>query len=189
MPISTGNRKVPYPNVSLIPIIDCANCAVCKRDCYAVRAYRLRATARNAWGRNSELAHRQPTEYWGMIAKYIQRHAPRFFRYHVAGDILHQRYLDNMMELAHRHHNTRFMAYTKQFSLNYSGLPGNLCISFSRWPGDREIDNGGLPQVWMQDGTDDRVPDDAIKCSGYCGDCRICWYLNDIGRDVYIPKH
>jgi hypothetical protein len=65
----------------------------------------------------------------------------------------------------------------------------NLAIIFSAWPGMR-FDNPHHHRVaWMQDETETRVPEDAIRCPGNCETCGLCYELSRLGRDVVFYKH
>ena len=45
------------------------------------------------------------------------------------------------------------------------------------------------PEGTMQDGTETRVPEDAIRCPGNCETCGLCYELPRLGRDVVFHKH
>jgi hypothetical protein len=83
---------------------------------------------------------------------------------------------------------TIFLAFTKRYDLEYSEIPENLTIIFSMWPGVPDTAPRGFPRAWMQDGTEDRVPDDALESPGICHNCGMCWQLAKIGRDVVFHK-
>jgi hypothetical protein len=186
MPISRGNTKVPYPNVSLTPVESCGNCEGCKAKCYALKAYRQYPNVRTAWDINLE--HAKDGSLFVEIENYLCKHKPRFFRWHVAGDILDQVYLDHMCQLADVHPETKFLAFTKMYHLDYSRKPENLTIVFSAWPG-QPMPETTMPISWVQDGTETRIPDNALECPGNCGSCGMCWSLPKLGRDVYFHIH
>lgn len=89
---------------------------------------------------------------------------------------------------------TQFLVFTKAFAVvnayeNVRALPSNLAVIFSAWPGMR-IDNPHRHCIaWMQDGTEDRVPKDAVECPGNCENCGICFRLPKLRRDVVFHKH
>ena len=65
----------------------------------------------------------------------------------------------------------------------------NLGAIFSAWP-RMKIDNPHDHRIaWMQDGTEDRVPEDAVECPGNCETCGICFRLRKLHRDVVFHKH
>jgi ferredoxin len=189
--ISDGNSKLGrIPNVSTVPGKDCGNCGACVKDCYAVKFYRMYPTVRNAWQGNSELAREDRAGFMRQIREYLTAKQPEFFRWHVAGDILDQAYLEEMKRIAREHPKVKFLAFTKMHMLEYKRLPKNLAVVASMWPGlDVPVNVKRLPKAWMQDGTDKRVPKTAIPCPGKCDECGMCWALPQLGRDVVFHKH
>lgn len=192
MKISKGNSKIgKVPNVSLLPCKDCGN-VPCKSQCYAAKALNYSPDARRAWSHNSRQARNNPTAYFNALADYLAKHNPAWFRWHVAGDILGQDYLNRMIKIARQFPGTRFLAFTKMHNLDYSDLPANLVIVASMWPtwGNPDaVRSSGLPIAWMQDGTETRIPVDAIECPGSCENCMMCWNLPKLQKEVYFRKH
>lgn len=190
--ISGGNTKLgAIPNVSLIPGRDCGN-VPCKVDCYALKAWKQYKETRAAWTRNSEKAHKDREDLFVQLRSYLEKKSPRWFRWHVAGDILDQQYLEEMIAIARDFPGTRFLASTKRHDLTFKVMPDNLAIVFSMWPGWGSEDKArklGLGIAWMQDGSETRVPSNAIECPGNCENCAMCWHLNKLGRDVVFHKH
>jgi hypothetical protein len=192
--ISEGNSKLKkIPNVSLTPIKSCP--AICrttcgrKGECYALKAYRQYTNVRLAWDSNLDNALYNRAEFFATIHSYLAKRKPRFFRWHVAGDIPDQDYLDRMYELAEWFPDTKFLCFTKNHGLSFRRAPVNLTIVLSMWPGMEDIGPEHLPRAWMDDGTEDRVPLDAIECPGQCDECGMCWSLRKIGCDVVFEKH
>jgi hypothetical protein len=194
--ISRGNRKLgAIMNVSLAPIQCCPKGVPCaKEGCYALKAYRMYPATRIAWSQNGHIARTNPRSYFSRIARAIAESKPSFFRWHVAGDILSTDYLRGMCRIAERNPGTHFLAFTKAVDIvneyeRMRPLPRNLTLIFSAWPGVK-IDN---PQehciAWMQDGTEDRVPSEAIDCPGNCESCAMCFQLPKLRRDVVFHKH
>lgn len=185
--ISQGNLKMGnVASVSLPPIAACGNCRHCARDCYARKAYRLYPATRAAWDRNLQLARDDRAGYFAQVRDSLRR--PRFFRWHVAGDILDQDYLDRMKAIARELPAVKFWAFTKMHDLDFRRLPRNLTIVLSMWPG-MPVPRSKLPRAWMQDGTETRIPTNAIECPGNCETCGACAELRKIGRDVFFRKH
>lgn len=198
--ISEGNSKIgSMHNVSLTPIKGCLNCQSCKRDCYALKAYRMYPQTRKAWNHNLRLATTDKEAFFASIRAHLAKKAPRFFRWHVAGDILGQDYLESMKAIARDFPGTRFLCFTKMHSLDFTGLPKNLSVVLSMFPSmpvpaNRAISYGnaklsGLPIAWMQDGTETRLPSNAIECPGSCEGCGMCFDLARLRRDVVFHKH
>ena len=187
--ISDGNIKLgDIPNVSMAPVRACGNCAACARTCYALKAYRMYKNTRAAWDHNLNAARTSQKAYFSDISAYIYDKKPRFFRWHVAGDILNQSYLNNMYALARTYPRTKFLAFTKMFKLKYKKRPKNLTIVFSIYP-SMNLPRKKWPRAWMQDGSEKRIPYNAIECGGDCEFCGKCWDLAKLKRDVYFHKH
>lgn len=193
--ISRGNRKLgAILNVSTEPVRCCPKGIPCAEGCYALKSIRLYPDTRKAWAKNCRIAKTNPRNYFAQISKVVADRRPRHFRWHVAGDILSLDYLHRMCRIASHNPRTRFLAFTKAFTVvnayeNTRALPNNLAVIFSGWPG-MKIDNPhGHRIAWMQDGTEDRVPEDALECPGNCEGCGICFRLPRLGRDVVFQKH
>ena len=171
---------------SLVPGRDCPGGAKCGRDgCYAMKAWRRFPDVRKAWLANSREARANPEAFCQGAADYCNSRALDYFRLHTAGDFFSQRYLWAWRDAAEASPSTRYLAYTKAFRLDYGGLPDNLVIMYSMWPGIRDTAPPG-PRAWVS--TDDRAPDGAYQCQGkttieVCSECLMCW----TGVDVTFP--
>lgn len=186
--ISTGNTKLgKIANISLLPGVTCRPGTPCRKDCYA-KKFLFRETVRTAWTENTAFAKKHPLAYLDSIFNWIMNHKIRYFRWHVAGDILHQSYLDGMIFIASQFPEIKFLAFTKKFELDYSLVPSNLTIIFSMWPGlevpPRKL--GVSAFAWMQDGTEIRYPVGTKVCKGKCHQCFECWGAT---TDVVFKKH
>jgi hypothetical protein len=192
--IINGNSKLgSIPNVSLLPIVSCGKGVPCAKDCYAQKFITMkRKHTITAWTENLYLAQKDTPRYFREIEEYLTKPRPKkpikFFRWHVAGDFLDQDYLDCVKILACLFPSIKFLAFTKRHDLNYSKLPPNLAVVFSMWPGWGSL-KAKMPRAWMDDGTETRVPADAIQCPGGCESCGMCWSLKGLGKDVVFPKH
>ena len=128
------------------------------------------------------------------IAARVARRSRVYFARHVAGDILSTDYLRGMCRVARANPHTHFSHFTKAFDIvnryeDREVLPDNLVIIFSAWPG-MTFDNPHRHRVaWMQDGTESRVPEDAIRCSGNCETCGLRYELPRLDRDVSVPTN
>ena len=194
--ISRGNRKLgAIMNVSIQPVQCCPKGIPCAEGgCYALKSLRLYPKTRKAWAKNARIAKTNPRSYFSQISNSIADRKPRYFRWHVAGDILNVDYLRQMCRIAAHNPRTQFLVFTKAFDIvnayeNREALPRNLVVIFSAWPGVRIVNPHGHRIAWMQDGREDRVPEDAIRCLDGCETCGICFRLPKLGRDVVFQKH
>jgi len=154
----------------------------------------LYPNTRAAWRRNEQLAKHHPGSYFKQIAVQVTQAKPRLFRWHVAGDIVNTNYLRGMCRIAAANPHTHFLAFSKAFEIvnryeDREVIPSNLVIVFSAWPGMRFLNPYGHRVAWMQDGTETRVPEDAIRCPGNCESCGMCYELERLGHDVVFYKH
>ena len=171
--ISKGNRKLGgVMNISTSPRTCCPRGRPL-REQRMLRIQGLSALSRHPQGMEQEraLAKRHPDSYFMQIAAQVAEHKPRLFRWHVAGDILSTDYLRGMCRIAAANPHTHFLAFTKAFDIvnryeDREAVPGNLVIVFSAWPGMRFVNPHRHRVAWMQDGTETRVPEDAIGVRG-----------------------
>jgi len=193
--IAAQNSKLgKIPNISTIPGADCLRGVPCAKisECYAMKFFNMYPNVRNAWRHNSQLAHKHPEQYFNGIRQYLSKKEPRFFRWHVAGDILDQRYLDAMKAIALDYPAIKFLAFTKRYEFDYSDLPVNLSIVFSAWYGKQLPERPKdvfVAYVRDEKQLDERIPNDAIECPGHCESCGMCWSLKNLKRDVVFHKH
>lgn len=203
MCISSGNRKIgKVMNVSLMPIMTCGNCKECKHFCYDIKAcFQYPGTVIDARIRNTSILFRNREEYFARIEKKIShRKANKFFRWHVAGDIIDSDYFDRMVSIAIAHPDFVFWTYTKMYVIvndwiaSHGALPTNLHVMFSEWDGI-ELDNPYNMPIFtckMPGGNinhDDSFFNGLFKCPGNCDickrDCRGCI----AGESTYNDLH
>jgi hypothetical protein len=149
---------------------------------------RLKETAA-AWAENLAFYLSDPDGYFRALEAHIIVHRPDMYRSGVGGDMPDQGYLDRFYAMARRHRETKFLAFTKQHGFDFRYRPRNVSIVLSMWPGWGDT-RKKLPRAWLRDpkNPDPRIPSDAIKCSGQCASCGICWDLAQLGRDVVLTK-
>lgn len=191
--ISAGNMKLgKMANFSLTPGQTCskAACSTCYVEgCYARKAYRLYPQTKTAWDKNTEFAKENIPELKAQLSSYFAKSQPRFFRIHVAGDFVSKEYAEMWRDVIAGAPGTRFLAFTKQYEIAKAiEWPENVAMIFSAWPG-LEFDRTGFNVAWMDDGTETRVPADAIMCPGSCENCGMCFQLPELKRDVVFHKH
>lgn len=198
--ISAGNTKLGnIPSVSLLPVIDCGNCSHCKKSCYDLRHDMIRKQGKNARSVNSQIYATDPERYFREIDAWLTLYYPRAFRWHVGGDIKSVEYLDNMVNIAVRHKEIKFLCFTKMFHIvnDYAEkgniIPPNLKIIFSGWKGLDIPNPYNFPSAHpvFPDGSTS-AKDGAKLCTGNCTQClsenKLCWNLQE-GEEVVFLAH
>ena len=70
--ISDGNTKLgAIPSVSLIPVMDCGNCAICSKSCYDLRNDMIYKEVIKTRAINSAIYHEDPERYFKEIDDYL----------------------------------------------------------------------------------------------------------------------
>lgn len=190
--ISQKNTKMgKVPSISLAPIVTCREDAPCKKDCYAMKAYRMYKATKNAYDHNTFLYKDNPKEFEESLVSQLKNDG--LFRFHVAGDIIDDSYFSMMVRVANAKPNVKFLAFTKKYEIinEYTGdIPSNLSIVFSGWKGLVFTNPKQLPTAWFKDpkDLDERIPERAIICSGKCDECKVCWNLKN-NESVVFEKH
>ncbi len=203
--VSKGNRKIGRVlNVSTVPVMDCQNCKECSRLCYAINSYiRYTNTCVPAWTENSFLARNNRDLYFAEIEKACaKRRTNKYFRWHVAGEIMDINYLERMIDIARKFPEFKFWTYTKMYLLvnmyvkahgndRKIAIPENLVIMFSEWRGMEMINPYGFPEFRVVFKNDEYKPDP--KTNWYCpGNCDICKAVNRgcvAGETTYCNEH
>lgn len=174
----------------------CATGVPCAKTCY-VSHFDWRTTVRNAYDNNLNLWLTDPDgfEMQATAAAY----GSFYFRWHVSGDIVDERYFDMMCRIANKLPRTQFLSFTKKYDLVNAFLdkggiiPCNLHILFSSWPSYTMNNPHNLPIAYVsfKDGTGD-APATACECSGHCEDCayagKNCWVMGR-GQSVVLKEH
>lgn len=210
--IVQGNDKMETVlTCSLLPVVTCAPKIPCASGCYACKFVRCYPTVRVAWTANTELAMASPAGFMKQVSDYL--HGSRWgvrkkfkfgkrFRWLVSGDLVSMEWFEGVIDVARDHPEYQFLVYTKKYSEPgfimpvYESLPENLNVYLSMWPGwDPGVElPSGYPIAWMQDGSEDRVPDGAFTCPGSCDKCNHCYKSRVVRRDpvrrhVVFPQH
>lgn len=176
--VSVGNTKIgKTANLSLLPVITCPQGVPCARECYA-RLLLYSPTAEKAWMDNTAFAMNDPVAFITEVYCWLQKNMPKFFRWHVSGDIPGSIYQKGMVDLAVAFPNVRFLVFTKRLEYTWP-LQKNLRVIFSAWPeawmpSVATLKAQGFDGVAYVEG-DERAPKDAFVCAGSCERCRACW--------------
>lgn len=195
--ISQGNSKMnAIPSFSLPSGKTCSKeaCKTCYMNgCYARKIERLRPNVSKSYAENYEIARKHPEYLEGYLDMYFSSpNAPKLFRMHVSGDFFSIAYFEMWLRVVKSHPHTKFLAFTKRHYIirpYLDKLPQNLSLVYSAWPNVR-VPNyiiNSIPVAWMQDGCEDRIPDDATVCLGNCEACAKCWAMD--GKNVVFTKH
>ncbi len=209
MSISNGNRKIgKVLNVSLMPIVTCSNCNECRHFCYDIKACCgphwenvIRARIKN-----TVLLQRDMKAYFDRIdGKLTRRRKNKFFRWHVAGDIVNAEYFENMVALAVKHPDFIFWTYTKNYKLvnqyvkehggdRVKAIPANLHIMFSEWDGLKLDNPYNFPffTCRLKDGNKNHAYHWFEKFFRCPGNCDVCKRENRgclIGENTWIDEH
>lgn len=195
MCISNGNIKIGHVlNVSNMPVLSCGNCKECKYLCYDIKAcVQYPNTVIDARVRNLTILKRNRDEYFRRIEDRVSRRRKnKYFRWHVAGDIIDIDYLDRMVGIAERHPDFVFWTYTKMYGIvneycKTKTIPSNLSIMFSEWRGMPMDNPYGFPEFRV-------VFKDEEKPKGfYCpGNCDVCKEIHRgclAGETTYCNEH
>lgn len=203
--LSTGNRKIGrVMNVSLMPIVTCHNCSECKFFCYDIKAcLQYPATVIDARMRNTILCKLDRDEYFHRIdEKMSRRRKNKYFRWHVAGDILDLDYFSRMVENTRKHSDFIVWTYTKNYTVvneycsihGRDAIPENFHIMFSEWDGMELVNPYGFPVFTckLKDGNKNHKPeyfDSLYKCPGNCDACKAGSLGCVGGMDTYCDEH
>lgn len=185
------------PSVSLPPVLTCSNCTQCSKYCYALKMARIYKNTNRTWARNLAVFQADPERYFREVAFAAKSY--RNFRWHVAGDIVSDSYLQGMIKVAQECPSTSFLAFTKAFDIvNHhldakNSLPENLRIIFSGWTGLEMKNPHNLPTshpIFFDGSTS--APDGAKWCGGNCSECAAhssgCWTMKN-GDAVIFALH
>jgi len=190
--LSPGNMKLgKLTNISLTPVVSCQKGVPCsKKDCYALKAYRMYKNVRECWDSNYRYYLQDNEGFFNNIIEQLNKKKPERFRWHVAGDIVDQEYFNGMVRVAETLPDTSFLCYTKKYELDFSNAPRNLRIVISAWPG-LEIPKKlySMPIAWLSEDT--RRPEERQHriCNDDCPDCGYLCYEAGSKFDVVFDKH
>lgn len=203
--ISKGNRKIGrVMNVSLPPVRTCANCSGCSRLCYDIKAcLQYPNTVIDARIRNYMVLVKDRESYFARIEEAIsRRRTNKYFRWHVAGDIVDADYFRRMVEIAARHEDFIFWTYTKNYKIvndfvaahGADAIPANFHIMFSEWDGMPLVNPYNFPifTCKLKDGNQNHKPEffnSLFKCPGNCDICKAAGRGCIGGENTYCDEH
>ena len=174
----------------------CPGCTeVCARICYARKPTKMGFKGSINYRKRMLHATRDPG-FVAMVIREVQDRGFKKVRVHEAGDFYSQSYLNKWIHIALGLPEIPFLAFTRNFGLDYSQVPPNLRIYYS---GDsanaHRIPKG--PQGWIWERGHPRPIKGAKVCPPvdsknghikYCGDtCTFCWVGKQ--KHVIFPQH
>lgn len=187
------------PSVNLPVGKTCRKFAPCAALCYAKRGRFSFPNVTKRYRENFERYLEDPDGYFADIAAWLQLNPVRYFRFHSSGDIVDEYYFEKMVQLADQHREIKFLVFTKKYEIvngyieEHRELPNNLTVVLSCWGSWKPENPFHLPMSYvdLKDGSA-KIPGNAIKCSGYCGECvsglQNCWNLK-LGKSVVFRQH
>lgn len=184
--ISPGNRKMGgTPSVSLPPRLTCREKCSFKdsRKCYAIRMMERYPSVRKAWHRN--LIGMPVSWYFRSISRYLKENRPKYFRWHVGGDIPSKEYFADMKKIAEEFPQVSFLCFTRWPDLLTASWPENLKMILSvdpvyGTPWSRH--NSKLPRAFIKGHGKPRSVITYIECGNRCEQCRWCWTMEQSNR-------
>ena len=196
--ISNKNSKMgEIASVSLVPFFSCpAACkTTCAKKCYAAKLANLRPAVLYSYAVNQALAMYRPDIFWPSVDLACK--AVKFFRFHVAGDILNYDYFEHMIETAKNNPTTQILVFTKQYSIvnrwidQNGSLPENMHLLFSGWENLEPVNPYNLPETNVFK-TESDIRDNWKICGGNCFNCACrgvgCWQANN-GDTIAFKLH
>lgn len=201
--ISTGNRKIGNVlNVSLAPILTCANCRECMRYCYDVNACaRYSNTVVDARARNTALFRMDRDEFFKRLNnRMARRRANKALRFHVSGDIVDYDHFDRMMALAIKYapRGWDIWTYTKNYTVVNEWIARHgghrdavlkyMKVMFSEWKGLPMVNPYDMP-VFSCTMKGDPMPAGVHVCPGNCNVCRTARRGCVVGETSTVREH
>ena len=195
--LQRGNSKTGANcyTVSLLPVIDCANCKQCSRDCYDVKSDMIYKTVKEDRARNSVIHEKDPQRFWNEIGLQIRANFVEYLRLNVGGDLNDDDFYW-VTTLAENNPKCHILFFTKNYSginkfLEKNSFPSNVHPIMSAWKG-MEIDNPNqLPEshVLYENGETTAPEYGAYYCKGNCSSCAYegsgCWNLKENQHVVF----
>lgn len=188
------------PQLNMPYMTSCRDDAPCKKECYCTHGNMAFPNVRNSHMEKYNLYKEDPIAFFNKVDAELAMIEPKYFRYHSAGDIVDEKYLEQMCWLARRHKRTMFLCFTKKYELvneylNHHKKPSNLTIVLSNWGSWRVENPHNLPQSFVDFGTGTveealNLPLFSYECPGRCEECngQHCWHMQK-GQNVVFHKH
>jgi len=149
--ISPGNRKMKIPTFSLPSEKTCPNATdLCKKYCYTKKAERAYPQVLPC--REKNYMETYSMQFVVDVAKQILKKKYEYFRIHEGGDFYNQDYFDKWCWIAQLCQDTKFLAYTQNYKLDFRFKPNNLQIYWTVWPDSKDVPDTGLKAYVIDNG-------------------------------------
>jgi hypothetical protein len=199
--INNGNSKTGQACLTIsLPTITCRADAPCRKGCYCMRGRQTIPNVCGAYYRNFRIWQENPVEYEEQLYYHIKFSGLTLCRYNDAGDIPDREYFDMMVRVAIRLPEVKFLCYTKKYDIinkyldEGKTIPENLCVRFSYWDKQWEVDNPhNLPVAYVDFKKKERnvqIPKNAFECpagKATCSVCKMCFHQKV--KAVYFHEH
>lgn len=198
--LQKGNRKTGKDcyTVSLLPVIDCGNCAKCKHNCYDLKADLIYPAVIADRSKNSAIHKKEPDRFWREINDQVKRLNVKQLRINVGGDLNYYDF-SYVRVLGLENPGTDILFFTKNYDdinryLDEVSFPVNIHPIMSAWEGMKMENRHNLPcsHVLYEDGRTTAPEYGAVYCGGNCSECHQdgngCWNLKK-GEHVIFRAH
>lgn len=200
--ISFKSKKLGrIPSLNLPPELTCRKDAPCAKGCYAKKGTFNYDNVKKTYLKNYIAYNESPENFFKQLNDVLNSDVIiyKFFRYHMAGEIIDMKYLYEMVKTANKNKKTKFLCFTKKYNLvnmylaSHDGaLPKNLIIVFSAWHNAWKFENPyNLPIAYIDFKNkilNPSIPDESKHCINDCTKCHICWSL-ERGDSVTFKQH
>lgn len=196
--ISPGNMKLErIPNISLLPDLTCPGSVEECMYCYGRATIRYSTWAEARWTFNTNIAKEDLSRFEEDVTNQVYRARTLFFRIHTAGDFFSDEYLHTWFRICHNIPQTTFLAFTKSFMYDFSCKPGNMEVIWSVFPSTDFSTVPPGPRAYADFSCLGRFYpmeererfSNAVKCTGTCASCGMCFYSSDNKFDVRFKAH
>lgn len=177
---------------------------LCRQICYAGKAERMYATAKNKRRQNLQAA--MGASFVADMQAEIVSNKLSMVRIHESGDFYDQKYADKWFDIIRALPNVQFLAYTKSWAVNasavgsapidFSAAPKNLSLLMSTDSTSVGTPPAGYPIAFLQQKGEALPGQNYYTCihkliKHYCGtECKLCWHAKSNGKvNIYFPKH
>lgn len=176
----TVEKLGQIPSFNLPALTTCPHATpACKRYCYALRGRFLYPDAQAALYRN--FLGTRSDSFIDDILKQLSI-SVKFFRIHASGDFYSKAYFNKWLKIAETRPDIKFMAYTRNWTLDLTGCPSNLIIYFTIDPTTERINKTAKYTATV-------IYDNSLKQAGHlevvgnafvcnfndCDNCGVCW--------------